>query len=217
MTVTAQAAQRELKAERAKSTNREGEMEVLKNTLQSKENQIKDLNTEIKTHEEIMGKAFSSDGNGKDDFTVKLKEMKAKHNAILKEKNDELRSLKSTVVVLENDIGEQKADKEKLENCLNASKLESERLQNINELLVQKAKGDKTSVETAQSDIMGKGKKSNGRNVKENEDCLGLDPDLNFRSCSSLGENGKEFKPVCITKFREGVCRDNECQKVKMA
>ena len=61
----------------------------------------------------------------------------------------------------------------------------------VNELLVQKAKGDKTSVETAQSDIMGKGKKSNGRNVKENEDSLGLDLDLKVRRCSSLRENGK--------------------------
>ena len=110
---------------------------------------------------------------------------------------------------------------------MNASKLESERLETINELLAQKAKGSHTLVKPAeQSEITKKDDENSGRNtpVEENQSTMddrkGIErvPVLNDGLVPGLkppSPAGKEFKPVCITKFREGVCHDRECQKLK--
>ena len=247
MTLTAENAQKNLKDERIKSAHLEKEVLDLQVMVESKESEIKELKVEIKTHENIMGKTIggytSPDGNGEnrgtdqakmEDFSVQIKELKSKHNTIVNKKNDELRNLKVTVAVLENDIAEQKADKEKLEVSLSARKLENDRIQEINDLLVKKSKFEDNPVSREKDVVSEKPEKLD----KDKKSHSGKEKNVTIGGKENFGNdgNGKDgnkisykkdqkkrggivkenaMKPVCINSFNEGVCHDTECHKVK--
>ena len=157
MTVACQKAQQQLGVMKEEKDSLVKEVQDLQEKCSENERELKDLKIEIKTHNEAMtllGDASSveqSNDNGeRDEELQKLQnqlsteksirdKQKASHSAESKEKNAEIRQLKSTIAVLENNVVDAQGNADKYQALLDASELEKERLQQINGVLAKKA------------------------------------------------------------------------------
>ena len=135
----------------------------LKCTLERKDTEIKEMKIEIDTHSEIMkticparmnSQDNANDRAGKEIESLRNQlaasnkirdELKRSHAATINQKNAEIRSLKTAIKVLE-DTGKEVIEKnDELQEKLEISKIEVGRANEINELLVKKAKNKEQS------------------------------------------------------------------------
>lgn len=214
MTVNCQRNQEELKSVNVEKTVLEGKIEVLHTTVKDLKDKVNELETENKTHQEVMesiGEKVVSDGEerkSEEDSQKKIQDMKTSHAANLKEKNAEIRNLKTTVDVLEKDIQDRNQKIESLKEQLEACQHEKERVEDISDIL-SGLKGHKSEVvqKSAQQSV----EKSVARlsSQEEESSILGSNPELHMDACVV----GKESNSVCLNMFMDGNCEDKSCSK----
>ena len=218
VTVTCQRNQNDAKLAREKNSVLEGKIATLMATVNDQEGKLKELQTENKSHQEIMNTIFckkateteeekeeGNTGNTEDAKKI-LKELKLSHSAIIKGKNAEIKSLKTTIDVLEKDISDRKEKIEALEDQLEACKHEKERAENISDILT-----------CLQSDS-GSVKIPLNRSVDSEAGITSGLQKFEDRVNDSRGnevKNKGQDKPVCLTMFMTGDCKDECCLREK--
>ena len=231
MTLSCQNNQASVRSLKDQNDELEKKITLLECSLEKKEEELKELKIENKAHKAAMDTVIDlSQGHGVDSaeenhalenesLKNQLKsanqineDLKASHKGSLNLKNGEIRNLKNTVKVLEEDLKNINSERDLLKVKLDTSKAGVDRAQNITDLLMEKQSRNANAAEELPSGELISQEENNRNSTKSKSFNPGL---LATGGSNKNVLDGEEKSNIpCLTLFKEGRCNNKRCGRL---